>query len=152
LASDPQGIVSITIRAATLGDAAALAELSTQLGYPTTADDARRRMARIGANAENVVLVAMLPDGRVIGWLHMYLCCLVESDLYAEIGGLVVDHRHRGSGAGSLLVQHAEQWARSKNCNTVNVRSNVIREGAHAFYLHLDYKIAKTQQAFRKVL
>jgi GNAT superfamily N-acetyltransferase len=152
LASDHQGVVSITIRTAKLDDAAALAELSTQLGYPATEDDARRRMGRIGANAESVVLVATLPDGSVIGWLHAYLCCLVESDLYAEIGGLVVDQQHRGSGAGSLLVQHAEQWARSENCNTVSVRSNVIREGAHAFYLHLGYKIAKTQHAFRKIL
>ena len=152
MASEHQGVVSITIRTATMDDAAALAELSAQLGYPATADDTVRRMARIRANAENVVFVATLPDGSVIGWLHMYLCCLVESDLYAEIGGLVVDQKHRGSGAGNLLVKHAEEWARGRNCNTVSVRSNVTREGAHAFYRRLGYKIVKTQYAFRKIL
>ncbi|HEV2350275.1 MAG TPA: GNAT family N-acetyltransferase [Terriglobia bacterium] len=142
----------ISIRPAALDDAGALAALSTQLGYPTSEDEARRRLTPILENPENVLYVAATPGGRVIGWLHAYLCRLVESDLNAEIGGLVVDQQDRRSGAGRLLMQYAEHWARSKNCKTVNLRSNIIREGAHAFYLHLGYEIVKTQHAFRKFL
>lgn len=142
----------ISIRLATPDDAAAVAGLSTQLGYPTSEDDARRRLSKIVGNLENVVFVATLQDGRVVGWLHAYLCHLVESDMFAEIGGLVVDHEHRRSGAGRLLMAHAEQWAVGKSCGTVRLRSNVIREGAHAFYRSLGYDIVKTQHAFRKDL
>ncbi|HLY60474.1 MAG TPA: GNAT family N-acetyltransferase [Terriglobia bacterium] len=152
MTADQDKSPGIFVRLATIDDAAALAGLSTQLGYPTSEDDARRRMAQISGNPENVVFVVALPDGRVVGWLHAYLCHLVESDLYAEIGGLVVDQQHRRSGAGRLLMQHAEHWARGKSCKTVSLRSNVIREGAHAFYHRLGYEVVKTQSAFRKVL
>lgn len=141
-----------SIRLAVLEDAAALAGLSTQLGYPSSEDEALRRLKQVAGHPENVVFVATLRDGRVVGWLHAYLCHLVESDMCVEIGGLVVDQQHRRSGAGRLLMQQAEQWARSKSCKAVSLRSNIIREGAHAFYRSLGYEIVKTQHAFRKDL
>ena len=149
---DQEQSTGIFVRLATPDDAGALAGLSTQLGYPTSENDARRRMTQISGNPENAVFVAALPDGRMVGWLHAYICHLVESDLYAEIGGLVVDQQHRRSGAGRLLMRHAEHWALGKSCATVSLRSNVIREGAHAFYRSLGYAMVKTQYAFRKVL
>lgn len=152
MASDDDKSSVVSIRLAALEDAAALAGLSTQLGYATSEDDARRRLIQVAGNPENVVFVAALREGRVVGWLHAYLCHLVESDMYAEIGGLVVDQQHRRSGGGRLLMQHAEQWARSKCCKAVSLRSNIIREGAHAFYPSLGYEIVKTQHAFRKDL
>jgi GNAT superfamily N-acetyltransferase len=142
----------ISVRLAALDDASALAGLSTQLGYATSVDDARRRMTQMAGNPESVVLVATRTDGQVIGWLHAYLCRLVESDLYAEVGGLVVDQQHRRSGAGRLLMQHAELWARGKDCKALSLRSNITRDGAHAFYMRLGYQIVKTQHAFRKAL
>jgi GNAT superfamily N-acetyltransferase len=152
LAVEEQEQLGIHIRPANHADAAALAVLSTQLGYPTSEDEARRRLTQIAGNPENLILVAEQPEGRVIGWLNAYLCQLVESDLHAEIGGLVVDEEYRGSGTGRLLMRHAEQWAREKNCRTVSLRSNIIRERAHEFYQRLGYQIVKTQHAFRKIL
>ena len=49
-------------------------------------------------------------------------------------------------------MQRAEEWAREKGCATVGVRSNVIRERAHAFYERIGYKHIKTQKSFHKEL
>jgi GNAT superfamily N-acetyltransferase len=70
----------------------------------------------------------------------------------AEITRLVVDSRSRSAGAGRLLVERGEQWARERGFAVIGVRSNVIRDRAHAFYLRLGYTITKSQKVFRKTL
>ena len=140
------------IRVAHPSDAKRLADLAGQLGYPSTTKDIVRRLRPIERSALHAVFVAEAPDRQVIGWVHVYVCHLVESDPGAEIGGLVLDERYRGRGVGQLLMQRAEEWARRKKCRTVSLRSNVIRTSAHAFYEKLGYTHIKTQKAFRKIL
>ena len=88
----------------------------------------------------------------MIGWIHAHECHTIELDPWTEIAGLVIDERHRGRGAGSILMARAEQWARDRGCCQVRLRSNVIRARAHAFYEKLGYETIKTQKAFRKFL
>jgi len=137
------------IRAASSGDASALARLATQLGYPSSEDQVRGRLACLAGDPEHVVRVAVR-EGQVVGWVHAFVYRLVESDPCAEIGGLVVDEAFRGAGAGRLLLQHVEQWAREQGCQSVYVRSNILREGTHVFYERLGYRRIKTQHAYRK--
>jgi GNAT superfamily N-acetyltransferase len=135
-----------------LRDAKPIAALARQLGYPSTSEQVGRRIERIWRDPDHCALVAERTDGQVIGWVHVFVSRLLESDLFAEIGGLVVDERHRESGIGRLLMWHAESWARSRGCRTVRLRSNIIRKEAHAFYVRLGYRIIKTQHAFNKKL
>ncbi len=86
------------------------------------------------------------------GWVHAHVSHLVENDPEAEIGGLVVDEAYRRTGAGGLLMERAEQWARDRGLKSVYLRSNIIRKDAQAFYKKLGYEIVKTQYAFRKRL
>jgi len=88
----------------------------------------------------------------VIGWLHISVSRLLEVPLRAEVNGLIVDEGQRSKGAGARLLEAAEDWARNKKCVSVSVRSNVIRERAHAFYERHGYEHYKTQKAFRKPL
>jgi GNAT superfamily N-acetyltransferase len=141
-----------TVRVATVADAPRLAELSGQLGYPSTAEEVAQRLRQIQRDAQHIVYVAEWPPGRVLGWIHVHECHLVESDLQAEIGGLVVEEGNRGRGVGRLLMQHAEQWAEGRGCRAVMLRSNIVRAGAHAFYGKLGYQTIKMQKTFRKVL
>jgi GNAT superfamily N-acetyltransferase len=53
---------------------------------------------------------------------------------------------------GLKLLERAEQWAREKGCTMVGLRSNVIRDRAHAFYERNGYEHFKTQKSFRKQL
>ena len=49
-------------------------------------------------------------------------------------------------------LAQAEEWTLERGYDVVALRSNVIRDRAHAFYLREGYTHAKTQKAFRKTL
>jgi GNAT superfamily N-acetyltransferase len=143
---------TVKIRRAKLSDAARIAELSGQLGYPSTAEQTKRRFRSIRPAARNAVFVAESAAGRVIGWTHVSSTPLLEMDLRAEVNGLIVADDERSRGAGAALLHAAEEWARKLKCEYMSVRSNVIRERAHQFYLRNGYEHYKTQKAFRKNL
>ena len=136
----------------TEGDADAVAALSTQLGYPSSAEQTLRRFRAIGDAPDARVWVAESAEGAILGWIHLFGNRLLESDPDAEIGGLVVHEAARGRGVGRALVSAAEAWARERGYTVVSVRSNVIRTEAHAFYKGLGYEPTKSQFKFRKRL
>jgi len=53
---------------------------------------------------------------------------------------------------GRLLVERGETWARERGLSTIGIRSNIIRDRAHEFYLALGYAVTKSQKVFRKAL
>ena len=144
-----QGVI---IRRAKTTDAWRIAELSGQLGYPATADQIRRRLRQIQPASQNAVFVAEAKVAGIIGWLHVSKAALLETDVRAEVNGLVVAAGHRSLGAGAQLLAAAEDWARKHACKGMSVRSNVTRERAHKFYERNGYEHYKTQKSFRKPL
>ena len=144
--------IRVQARRAVAADAERIAILAGQLGYPSTADDVLRQLVRLQTSPEHAVFVAEAPGGLVVGWLHVHAHHFAGRDPRAEVGGLVVDERFRGSGVGRLLMQQAEQWARERGYREVVLRSNVIRERAHTFYESLGYTVTKTQKHFRKIV
>lgn len=167
-----RAVATVAARAATLADAADIARLSDQLGYPATPEEVAHRLRQIEDDARHAVYVAEFAGEElpgpgigaartsstsattrpVIGWIHVHVCHGLMSGLWVEIAGLVIDERHRGHGVGRVLMTQAEQWARKNACREIRLRSNIIRAGAHAFYDKLGYEMFKTQKAFRKFL
>lgn len=145
-------IQRVKIRPARSKDAARLAELSSQLGYPSTAVETLQRMRKLKPASLNALFVAEDRDAGVVGWAHVSVTHLVEVGTRAELNGLIVAEGQRSRGAGARLLEAAEAWARKHGCPSMSVRSNVIRERAHKFYERQGYKHYKTQKAFRKSL
>jgi len=145
------GSHKLKIRRARLRDAARLAELSEQLGYPAKRDEIVQRMKRMRPAAQHAIFVAE-SEKLVTGWLHVSVAPLLEVPLRAEVNGLVVDETQRSAGTGAKLLGAAERWAVENHCKSMSVRSNVIRKRAHEFYLRNGYEHYKTQKAFRKYL
>jgi len=143
--------VRVNIRTATQADAARLAELSEQLGYPATPEEIAERLAQIQADEEQAVFVAESSQ-EVVGWIHIFLSKLLVRAPSTEIGGLIVDEQCQGQGIGSLLIAQAENWAKEKGATTISARSSVTRDQAHAFYLKSDYQQVRTQHVFQKML
>jgi len=139
------------LRPARLEDAPALALLASQLGYPSTTEDIDSRLALILPDPTQLIAVAEV-SGQVVAWIHAALYLTLESGAAVELRGLVVDEKLRGQGLGRALTERAEEWARERGAHVIRLRSNVIRDGAHAFYQRLGYAIVKTQHAFRKNL
>jgi GNAT superfamily N-acetyltransferase len=141
----------VNIRPARESDAAAIAALAGQLGYPATEAEMKARLADAEHWDDHVTLVA--EDGpTVVGWAHGAWKLSIESGWYAELEGLVVDENKRSGGIGAALVAEIETWAKKKGAARLRVRSNVIRERAHAFYERLGFRLSKTQKVFDKIL
>ena len=139
------------IREARPRDYARIAELAGQLGYPSSADEIAKRLDGMQHSNEHAVFVAQV-GGELAGWLAVFVYRVVEADARAEISGFVVDERYRSQRIGMHLLARAERWAREKGCRAIGLRSNVIRDRAHAFYERHGYRHVKTQKSFRKDL
>lgn len=145
----PRETQTVKIRNAKAADVARLAKLSGELGYPTSEKEMKQRFARIKPPSAHAIFVAE-SEKNVVGWIHVSVTPLLEVALRAEVNGLIVAEGQRRLGAGAKLLDAAEAWARKKKCTGMSVRSNVIRDRAHAFYERQGYIHYKTQKAFRK--
>jgi len=91
----------------------------THLGYPTTADQMRRRLQRIAMNRNYVSLVAAEHDS-VLGFLGLTFGLYYELEgLYGRIVALSVAPEAQERGVGKKLVIAAEEIASSRgalNC------------------------------------
>jgi GNAT superfamily N-acetyltransferase len=137
-----------SIREARPEDAAAVAALSGELGYPISAEHAAEH---IQDPRGVTLLVADRGDG-VIGWIELAVRRTIEFGEAAEIQALVVAERERGRAVGSALLVAAERWARARRLPRIRVRSNVVRERTHGFYLERGYAERKRQVVFDKML
>jgi GNAT superfamily N-acetyltransferase len=144
--------LNVGVRRARSTDAARIAVLSGQLGYPTTEKQMKARLKEALKDKDGACFVAESREGGLIGWVHVSTTPLLEVERRAEVKGLVVYETARSHGAGAALLAAAEKWARGKRCKSMSVRSNVLRERAHGFYLRNGYEHYKTQKAFRKGL
>lgn len=133
-------------------DAAEVAVLAGQLGYPATTEEVARRFDLLSGRPDLVALVAEDGEGRLLGWIEAHAEPLLESDPIPVIGGLVVRDGARGLGVGKVLLAAVEAWAEEHGFPGIRVRSNVVRERAHRFYERAGYARTKTQHNFTKPL
>jgi ribosomal protein S18 acetylase RimI-like enzyme len=133
-------------------DAPRVAELAGELGYPSTAEQILARKAVLDRLGQSGIFVAAAADGGVIGWVIVSEMCSLELDPHAEVKGLVVASETRSRGVGAILMEAGEAWARARGLREMVLRSNVIRDRAHAFYKRIGYEEQKRQAKFRKRL
>lgn len=142
----------IHIRLATTQDVEAIAILSHQLGYPVSTIAIEQRLDQILSDSNHIIYVATGRDNRGIAWIHAYTYRSLLTDFHAEIGGLVVTESDRGTGIGRQLLHQVESWAKTRGCQSILVRSNIVRSAAHRFYQKCGYSQVKTSLVFHKVL
>jgi GNAT superfamily N-acetyltransferase len=142
----------LDIRIAAPEDAEGIANLSAQLGYPTSPREAEIRLAEIRGSQEQEVFIATSPRGEVMGWIHVFCALRLMTEPFAELGGLIVDEGRRGQGIGKSLLHKAERWAQERGARSFRIRAGSTRAGAHRFYAALDYEKVKSQEIFEKVL
>src|SRR5262245_15144094 len=134
----------MSVRSMRLPDARRVAELSGQLGYPSTEAQIVRRFEALSGDPGSAIFVAEDEHNGIIGWTHVILRAFMESEPFAEIAGLVVDSGARRQGAGRALVGAAEAWARERGCATLHVRSNRLRPESRPFYEGVGFVVIKT--------
>lgn len=136
------------IRQMEASDAERAAALAGELGYGgATAPVIAERLAALAGHGDHAVWVSA--DGAdLAGLLHAQHMQRIISDPYVEILHLVVSGRARRSGVGRALVAEAAGWAAGRGVGQLRVRSNVVRDAAHAFYLALGFERHKTQHVY----
>ena len=140
----------ITMRIAQDQDYKELSRLSLQLGYPCSPEDCRKFFRHLELDPDHIVYVAQSSEDVITGFVHVFKTKRLFLDPFGEIGGLVVDDKFRGKGIGKALLDFSEEWLKEQGCSEMRVRSNVIREEAHQFYLDQGYLINKQQKVFLK--
>jgi GNAT superfamily N-acetyltransferase len=139
------------LRDAGLADAAEIARLASELGYPATTQEIAARLAVLLQQSRHHVVVAQGDDG-LLGWIAVERRLTLESGERIEIVGLVVSTVARRSGIGQAMVADAEGWALAQGFDSIIVRSNVARTESHPFYERLSYVRRKTQHLYSKPL
>lgn len=137
----------LIIRDAIDADAATLADLAAQLGYPASIDSVQAGLRRYAGNPEERVIVAEL-SGQVVGWTSVGVIDHFYTPVYVEISGFVVDAKHRSAGIGAALMAEVKKWTKAKQLGIVRLRANVIREDAHRFYGREGFLKVKEQFVF----
>ena len=130
----------LRIRTAGAEDVGILATLMTDLGYPSSVEDMRRRFEGISAGPSYATLVAE-SEGVVLGTVGLHLEHFYEHDYpCARIMAFVVASEHRGQGVGRALISAAEDWARQRGAGDVMLTTHKRRTGAHRFYRSMGYE------------
>ena len=128
------------IRIAGPRDAAAIAVLLTELGYPHDREQGSARRLAWAAEAGGEVLVADV-NGRTAGFAAVHRIPYFErAGAFARVVALSVDAGHRRAGVGRRLMAAVESWAEAHGCVDVEVTSLRSREAAHRFYAALGYE------------
>jgi N-acetylglutamate synthase-like GNAT family acetyltransferase len=135
------------VRVAQFADAAALADLSTQLGYPSSEAQVRARL-RLLDDSERTLLVVE-DEGVLAGFIDVHVQRTVEQEPYGEVGGLAIAAGHRASGLGRTLLAAAAAWSREHGLAHLWVRANLARgAAAHGFYEHVGCRPVKDQRVY----
>lgn len=91
---------------------------------------------------ENSIIVGVLIS-RIINRL-------VKSKDILFVDDFIVHKNYRNNGIGKMLLQNAIDYAKVRNCQTVELTSYIYNENAHRFYEKMGFE--KRYFGFRKVI
>jgi GNAT superfamily N-acetyltransferase len=140
----------IEVRACSSADAPAVGALLGELGYEASAGAVAERMQQLNSTGSDPMFLAH-QRSQALGLIALHRCWMIQYDKpVMRITALVVDHRSRRCGVGSLLIEHAQRWANQAGCGLVELTSALDRTEAHTFYRKLGFE--PNSLRFRKPL
>jgi 8-oxo-dGTP pyrophosphatase MutT (NUDIX family)/GNAT superfamily N-acetyltransferase len=138
-----------SLRDAAPHDAADLARLLTQLGYPTTSSRVTAVMP--AATGERGGIVVAEDANGLAGFVSYQIVYFLEDAApRCRVTAIAVDEEARRSGVGRSMLAEVERRARSFGCTEIEVSSSrrPERDGAHRFYPAVGFDDASSASAF----
>jgi GNAT superfamily N-acetyltransferase len=112
-------------------------------------EDREKEIDVIVSDKEAALLVAV-KDGHVLGYINLAAACsenypVLRPRRYVKIRDLAVGSKHQRSGAGTALMQAAEEWARERGIGTIELMVWEFNLGAGDFYRKMGYATVNRQ-------
>lgn len=127
------------IRTARAADAPALGALLTALDYPGSEAFIAARLEQLLTHPDAQLLVAE-EAGQVLGFISLHVIPqLALAGDFCRISYFCVSDAVRSQGIGAALEQAAEQAARERGCERIELHCAERRQGAHRFYARQGY-------------
>lgn len=140
----------IVLRPAQAGDAAAIAALFTDEGYPAGPSDIVTRLERFDTPESRVVVAEH--DGAMLGFIAVHAMARFEhDDRIVRILALVVDAGARERGVGRALMGEAERFGREIGAAFVELTAGHHRPEARQLYESLGYDSTVTAYLRKKL-
>jgi predicted N-acetyltransferase YhbS len=134
---------AVRIRTATAADAADLARLLTEEGYPTGSADMVARLDRFSSDYSQVRVAES--GGQVLGLVALHVLPRFEhDDRVVRVLALVVGPDVRERGLGSRLMEEAERVGRDVGAAFIEVTAGHHRPDARRLYESLHYDAGAT--------
>ena len=129
---------ALTVRAAEPSDAARIAELLTDEGYPVGPTDVAARIERF-SGPDSAVIVAE-QGGETIGFIALQAVPRFEhDDRFVRVLAVVVDAGARERGVGHRLMAEADTFGREHGAAFVEITAGHHRPEARQLYESLGY-------------
>ena len=108
-------------------------------------EEAQNRVDKLPS--EDRLLIAV--EGEYLyGYAHLHVARdLIDTETAVVVSVIVREDRRR-EGIGSRLIAAAETWARQSGRSRLLLRTDVVRTGAHAFFVTLGNEGSSTQLEF----
>uniref|UniRef100_UPI004049BEA2 GNAT family N-acetyltransferase n=1 Tax=Flavobacterium sp. TaxID=239 RepID=UPI004049BEA2 len=89
----------------------------------------------------NYYCFGLYQNNLLIGICGGWLTVRIYSGRQLEIDHFVIDEKIRSGGFGKTFISLLEDWAKEKNCKTVELNAYVQSDKAHKFYFQNEYKV-----------
>ncbi|OON38777.1 GNAT family N-acetyltransferase [Izhakiella australiensis] len=128
------------IRSATTGDCFALSALLAELGYPDNERFIEARVQQLIDHPDERLLIAA--DGNnVLGFLSLhFIPQLALAGDFARVSYFCVADGQRSKGAGHQLINAAQEMARERGCDRMELHCHERRTKALGFYAREGYR------------
>ena len=138
------------LRAAAPADAARIAELFTEEGYPVAPSVVEARLGRFADDASRVIVADA--EGILIGFVAFHVMPRFEhDDVAVRVLALVVDQGARERGVGRSLLGEVERVAAAAGAAFVEVTAGHHRPDARHLYESMGYDASLTAYLRKRV-
>lgn len=128
------------IRNMEVKDAAVVADLLEQMGYPNTQHFLPNRIEQM-RQCDREALLVVEEEGQVIAFISVHFIPQIAlAGDFARISYFAVDQNIRSKGVGKFVEEHITALAITRGCDRIELHSHSRRTDAHRFYFRQGYE------------
>jgi ribosomal protein S18 acetylase RimI-like enzyme len=144
--------MQVEIQNAAADDFLAIYDLvKNELGYTNLEKEQFESRFNLILSDKNIATFLAKKDGATIGFISLRRGITFEIDgEYVQITDFAVKSSFQSSGIGTMLLQHAESYAKANNIHHLTLNCGFQRLASHAFYERKGF--TKKSYSFKKYI